>query len=263
MSSCVRAEDCDQDDDQGGSKAICAHVSRFELDRAAGVLLGSAAGDALGAGYEFDQVGPADPVMTGGGYFGWEPGEWTDDTEMAVCVAEEAAKGLLDPVAVGSRFLDWFNGGPRDVGNQTRAVLSTGSSPMLLRDQAAAYFRAHPHNAAGNGSLMRTGPLVLAAPGDDSKLGELARSVSELTHADPLPVTPAFSGAWASTARSARTASTAARDGLALLPEDRREFWAAAIEEATTRPPSSFHPQRVCRDGFPGGAGVGPADACS
>jgi len=107
-------------------------VSHAELDRAAGVLLGSAAGDALGAGYEFGPVGPADPAMVGGGYLGWEPGEWTDDTQMALCVAEEAATGFLDPAAVGARFLDWFSGGPRDVGNQTRVVLSAGGSPALL-----------------------------------------------------------------------------------------------------------------------------------
>jgi ADP-ribosylglycohydrolase len=217
-------------------------VSHSELDRAAGVLLGSAAGDALGAGYEFDQVGPAHPAMTGGGYLGWEPGQWTDDTEMAVCVAEEAATGSLDPVAVGSRFLDWFNGGPRDVGNQTRAVLSAPGSPALLPAEAAAHFRAHPHNSAGNGSLMRTGPVVLAGFGDDSKLKELARSVSELTHADPL--TGDACVLWcAGIDRALREDRLdGARDGLALVPAGRREFWAAAIAEATTRPPSSFTP---------------------
>lgn len=51
-----------------------------QLDRAAGALIGSAAGDALGAGYEFKTPGPAHAEMVGGGAFGWAPGEWTDDT---------------------------------------------------------------------------------------------------------------------------------------------------------------------------------------
>src|SRR5689334_16680892 len=64
-----------------------------QLDRAIGALLGTAAGDALGAPYEFAPPrGPElDVVMTGGR--GWEPGEWTDDTSMAIAIAEAAATG--------------------------------------------------------------------------------------------------------------------------------------------------------------------------
>ena len=65
--------------------------------------------------------------MIGGGLGNWDPGEWTDDTQLAVCVAEEAATGNLDPVSVGGRFLAWFEGGPADVGIQTRSVLSAAT----------------------------------------------------------------------------------------------------------------------------------------
>ena len=66
-----------------------------QLDRAVGVLLGTAAGDALGAPYEFGPPrGPElEVAMVGGGSFGWEPGEWTDDTSMAIAIAEVAATG--------------------------------------------------------------------------------------------------------------------------------------------------------------------------
>jgi ADP-ribosylglycohydrolase len=217
-------------------------VSHLELHRAAGALLGSAAGDALGAGYEFDPVGPADPAMVGGGYLAWEPGVRIDDTQMAICVAEEAATGALDPVAVGSRFLDWFNDGPRDVGNQIRAVLSASRSPEELAVRAAGHFRAHPNKAVGNGSLMRTGPAALTAIGDDSRLSELARSVSDLTHADPL--TGDACVLWCAVIDRAIRESRldGARDGLALVPARCREFWVGAIGEAATRPPSSFNP---------------------
>jgi len=57
-------------------------------DRAAGVLLASAAGDALGAGYEFTYPSPETVIaMIGGGPFDFEPGEWTDDTSMSIAVA--------------------------------------------------------------------------------------------------------------------------------------------------------------------------------
>ncbi|MGD0439025.1 MAG: ADP-ribosylglycohydrolase family protein [Acidimicrobiales bacterium] len=221
---------------------IDSHVTHLQLDRAAGVLLGSAAGDALGAGYEFISVGPADPAMVGGGYLDWEPGEWTDDTQMAICIAEEAATGFLDASAVACRFLDWFNHGPRDVGNQTAAVLSASPSPGDLPARAAEYLSSHPDKAAGNGSLMRTGPVALAAIGDDVKLARLARSVSELTHADPL--TGDACVLWCvGIDRAVRQGRLdGVRDGLALLPEVRRQFWADTIEEATEKRPSSFNP---------------------
>jgi ADP-ribosylglycohydrolase len=218
------------------------HVSYSELDRAAGVLVGSAAGDALGAGYELELTGPRDPDMIGGGPFGWEPGEWTDDTQMAICIAEEAASGQLDPVAVGSRFLDWFDGGPVDVGSQTGAVLSGSASPAMLPIEAAEYFRANPKRAAGNGSLMRTGPVALAGLGDDLRLSELARSVSELTHADPLAGDACVLWCVGIDRAIRQSRLDGVRDGLALLPDERRGLWADAIAKAETRAPSSFNP---------------------
>ena len=100
-------------------------------DRCAGVLLGLAAGDALGAGYELSTPPRGDARMKGGGLGHWEPGEWTDDTQMALCIAEEAATGHLDPRAVAGRFLDWYRSGPADVGAQTGAVLSRASALLL------------------------------------------------------------------------------------------------------------------------------------
>lgn len=122
-------------------------LSVAQLDRAAGVLLGTAAGDALGAGYEFSYpAADAQIDLIGGGPFGFAPGEWTDDTSMTIAVARVSATGAdlresaaLDAVAAG--FGEWFAGGPRDVGNQTRAVLahnSTTAAQMQARAAAGA-----------------------------------------------------------------------------------------------------------------------------
>src|SRR3712207_6159372 len=75
---------------------VTARLSAAQSDRAAGVLLAMAAGDALGAGYEFGPpLGPEVPVlMAGGGFLGWAPGEWTDDTSMAMTIAEVSAEGV-------------------------------------------------------------------------------------------------------------------------------------------------------------------------
>ena len=109
-------------------------LSSAQTDRACGVLLGAACGDALGAGYEFGSapLPPAGiaPEMIGGGLGGFAPGEWTDDTAQAYAIAEVAATGAdlrseEALTAIARRFADWYAEGPPDVGIQTRAVMST------------------------------------------------------------------------------------------------------------------------------------------
>ncbi len=219
-------------------------------DRCAGVLVGLAAGDALGAGYEFTTPGPPpeEAAMNGGGALGWEPGEWTDDTQQAICIAEvlAAAPGQApDPLAVGQRLLDWYHAGPRDVGNQTRAVLSSCDDPAELSVTAQRFFEANPHSSAGNGSLMRTAPVALAfvrddGPGRDQRIAAAARAISALTHADPL--TGDACALWCigidRAVREGRLDGVA--DGLPLVPEERRRRWRGWIAEAKETPYASF-----------------------
>jgi ADP-ribosyl-[dinitrogen reductase] hydrolase len=160
-----------------------------QLDRAVGVLLGTAAGDALGARYECGPPrGPKlEVAMVGGGSFGWEPGEWTDDTSMAIAIAEVAATGAdlreeqaLD--AIVRRWHEWSQHA-KDVGVQTRSVLSRagrhGISAQTARKESAALHEI-TSRTAGNGSLMRTAPLALAYLDDEAALVEAASSCSSL-----------------------------------------------------------------------------------
>jgi ADP-ribosylglycohydrolase len=80
------------------------------LDRYRGCLLGMAAGDALGATLEFTTPGTFDPItdMVGGGPFRLAPGEWTDDTSMALCLADSLlACGGFDPLDQLKRYCRW------------------------------------------------------------------------------------------------------------------------------------------------------------
>src|ERR1700757_4665914 len=102
-------------------------LTTAQLDRACGVLLATAAGDALGAPYEFGPPrGPdLEVAMVGGGSFGWEPGEWTDDTSMAIAIAAVAAAGadLRTEYAhdvIATRWYEWSQDAT-DVGVQTRS----------------------------------------------------------------------------------------------------------------------------------------------
>lgn len=160
--------------------------------RVAGALVGSVVGDALGAPFEFGPAGafsrrfpaPARGVATemcGGGP--WRPGEWTDDTQMALLVAESLlAHPELDVADMFDRFRRWAAAGPQDVGIQTSAVLGSG----LPWDQAAAQHVASGARAAGNGSLMRTTPAAIRfAPAGSAATMDAARRISALTHGDP------------------------------------------------------------------------------
>ena len=109
-------------------------LTTAQRDRACGALLATAAGDALGAPYEFQPPrGPElEVAMVGGGGFGWEPGEWTDDTAMAIAIAEVAAtdKDLRDESAqdaIVARWHDWAQSA-KDVGVQTRSCPGRGRS---------------------------------------------------------------------------------------------------------------------------------------
>ena len=80
-------------------------------DRFRGCLLGLATGDALGTALEFKQPGAFTPIddMIGRGPFGLKPGQWTDDTSMALCLAASLIEtGGFDPLDQMQRYVRWF-----------------------------------------------------------------------------------------------------------------------------------------------------------
>ena len=116
-------------------------LTTAQLDRAIGALLGTAAGDALGAAYEFGPPrGPElEVAMVGGGSFGWGPGEWTDDTSMAIAIAEVAATGadLHEEEALDALVRRWheWSKHAKDVGMQTSSVLEPQADTDLRSDR--------------------------------------------------------------------------------------------------------------------------------
>jgi ADP-ribosylglycohydrolase len=210
-------------------------LDRAQTDRAAGALVGTATGDALGAGYEFGYPGPDTVIdMIGGGPFHFAPGEWTDDTSMTVAVAMVTATGRdlrtaegLDGVVAG--FLAWFNAGPKDVGSQTRLVLAT-------RDRTAAGMtataKAIPGRTAGNGSLMRTAAVGLAYLDDPDACVEAAQKVSDLTHADARAAQACQ--LWSLAIRHAvlHGSFDGVREYLRTADPEPAAFWGARLDEA-------------------------------
>ena len=170
-----------------GSQTEPVNLTPEQHDRARGAVLGAAAGDALGAGYEFGPPLPDDEIvlMKGGGTFDWAPGEWTDDTSMAVPILEAVARGPLDEQALDGIVATWAGWAEtaKDVGIQTRRVLA-GLPAHTAAEARASAKRVHDETgrSGGNGSLMRTAPVVLAHLDAPDELAAAARAVSELTH---------------------------------------------------------------------------------
>ncbi|GGV34776.1 ribosylglycohydrolase [Streptomyces longisporoflavus] len=165
------------------------HSDPDRAQRAAGALVGSAVGDALGAPFEFGLAGDFSarfPVpgrgeeMCGGA--GWDTGEATDDTQMALHVADSLlANAGLDLPDIFRRFQRWAAAEPKDIGLQTEDVLTNG----MPWDRAAQLHFQVNHRAAGYGSLMRatTAALYFARDGRAATM-DAARGIAALTHGD-------------------------------------------------------------------------------
>jgi ADP-ribosylglycohydrolase len=213
------------------------------------VLVGMAAGDALGAGYEFGPPLPAGTAvdMIGGGSFHWELGEWTDDTSMAMPIADAAAAGRHHPTApapdrIAAAWYEWSRSAP-DVGVQTSAVLGAAGRVGVptAADLRAASQRHHERSgrSGGNGSLMRTAPVALAYLDDEEGLVEAAASLSALTHWEPDAGEACV--LWCLAIRRAvLTGTLDARVGLAHLDAGRRAVWERRLEVAERSVPSDF-----------------------
>lgn len=235
------------------------HTVRMDLktDRARGVLIASASGDALGVPYEFGMraLEATGPVMHGGGLGPYAPGEWSDDTQMATSIMQ--AFTAFDPDseealdAITDNWIEWLHSGATDVGNQTRAVLSQltlGPGSAARARKAAKTLHAQTGRTAGNGSLMRTAPVALVA-GTLEEVAHRARRVSDLTHPDPLAGDACVLWCIAinKSVYSPRTGGLnlvreGLHEGIELLPVARRAGWTDWIKEAEDNPSGKFSP---------------------
>ncbi|MCU6482462.1 ADP-ribosylglycohydrolase family protein [Arthrobacter sp. A2-55] len=234
------------------------HFTPAQLDRAAGVLVATAAGDALGAGYEFGPaLSPSTAVtMKGGGPFGFAPAEWTDDTSMAITIATsvldafDAGHPAGGELALSTMVTGWqrWAAESKDVGAQTSSVLRR-TARLVAAGQVsyvAAFKASEAHHdahgqSAGNGSLMRTAPLALAylRPGNELALTRATGQVSRLTHheADASDACQL----WTAAIRHAvLTGELDVRVGLPLIGSDRAGLWRERIIAAETSQPRDF-----------------------
>jgi len=157
-----------------------------QRERYLGALLGLTCGDAVGTTVEFSRRGSFTPVtdMTGGGPFNLQPGQWTDDTSMALCLAESLlTRNGFDAHDQMTRYVNWWHWG---------YLSSTGTCfdiGMTVQDALAKFtVSGEPYSgssdpfSAGNGSLMRLVPVVLFAYPNVQQAIVLAGESSRTTH---------------------------------------------------------------------------------
>jgi ADP-ribosyl-[dinitrogen reductase] hydrolase len=164
------------------------------VDRYRGALLGLACGDALGTTLEFKPLGTFKPItgIIGGGPFRLKPGEWTDDTSMALCLAESLIERRgFDPVDQIRRYLRWYREGHLsstgrcfDIGNTTRNAL------MRFERTGEPYSGSTDPRSAGNGSIMRLAPVPLFFAGNPEEAIEMSGESSRTTHGAPTAIDP-------------------------------------------------------------------------
>jgi len=155
-------------------------------DRAIAALLGLAVGDAVGTTVEFQSPGSFSPVsdMVGGGPFNLQAGQWTDDTSMALCLADSLVESRgFDPSDQAERYCRWWQEGylsPTgkcfDIGNTTRTALAKH------RNEGKAYCGSTAPKSAGNGALMRLAPVAVAYANRPATAIVLAGESSRTTH---------------------------------------------------------------------------------
>lgn len=172
-------------------------VVPLDRDRFRGALVGLAAGDAVGTTLEFRKPGTFQPIddMVGGGPFGLTAGQWTDDTSMALCLAESIVEcaargnGELDPADQLTRYHRWWKDGHLsstgvcfDIGHTTTTAILRWKNERTVVDPVV------DQEAAANGSLMRLAPVPMRWAADPVLAGERSAESSRTTHPADRPV---------------------------------------------------------------------------
>ena len=161
-------------------------MTNLDRDRFIGALVGLAVGDALGTTLEFESPGTFDPIsdMMGGGPFGLAPGEWTDDTSLALCLADSLVQcQAFDPNDQIERYVMWYRDGLWsstghcfDIGITTKAALDAWELT------GEPYSSLEYGGSAGNGSVMRLAPVPMFYASNGADAVRYSGESSRTTH---------------------------------------------------------------------------------
>ncbi|MBM4413542.1 MAG: hypothetical protein FJ040_08895 [Chloroflexi bacterium] len=168
-----------------------AIAMRTLRDRYRGAMIGMAVGDAIGTTIEFSPAGTKSVYdMIGGGPFGLPAGAWTDDTSMALCLAESLIlQQEFDAVDQMRRYTWWHDRGYfSSIGRCFDIGITTSYALARFARDGRPYAGSTDEQSAGNGSLMRLAPIALMYGYDDALCAQYARDSSRTTHGAPQAV---------------------------------------------------------------------------
>lgn len=163
------------------------------LDKIKGTIYGQAIGDALGLGTEFmDDYDMAWKYPNGLTHYSeifqdhhrrrWEKGDWTDDTDMMLCIANAIIKDKgVNLSTIAQNFKDWACGTPMGIGANTYKVLMIGDYVEKPLDVSKKIWEMSRYHSAANGGLMRTSIVGLLP----NNVEQSAADICRLTHYDP------------------------------------------------------------------------------
>ena len=227
-----------------GSQSTLASIdtelngSALPRDRYLGCLVGLALGDALGAPLEFlsrDQIvatwGEVRDLL-GGGWLNVDPGEYTEDTQLAVTLAASIVSlGRVEPQDMARRFVAWLQAGPTDVGKLTRLAIRYHEQGLPWQEVGPRVCIDLIGRCAGNGSVMRCAPVGLLHALRPAQLIRDSILTSQLTHADPQPV-------WAAVAVNLAIAELLAGRRANLIPRVAAQIEEPRVQRALLQAPS-------------------------
>ena len=157
-----------------------------KIERYRGCLLGLAVGDAVGTTLEFQPPGTFEPIndMIGGGPFNLQPGEWTDDTSMALCLAESLIeKKGFDPIHQLQKYQQWYRQGHLSSTGRCFDIGGTVRQALWQFEQTGEPFCGSTDpRTAGNGSIMRLAPVPLFYAADPENAIAKSKDSSRTTH---------------------------------------------------------------------------------
>ena len=164
----------------------------MKQDAIIGGVMGVVIGDALGLPVQFMTKTEIrkNPItdMTGGGFFGLEPGAWSDDSSLTLCLAESLSEVGYNPEDIARRFVKWYRDGYMTPLGESFDIGGTTAIAMKRLIHGVAPFKAGPTDAEsnGNGSLMRILPATLFFSHEsDYTMIQRICEVSKITHGHP------------------------------------------------------------------------------
>lgn len=163
-------------------------ISKFQ-----GVILGAAVGDALTAPVQFlshDEIREQYlevREMLGGGWLHLRPGQFSDDTQMMLCVLESILEeGTFEVDRAVGKLLQWYKTKPKGIGKTTGASFKRLIKGENWRTASQKVYSKGPHSSAGNGALLRSLPIALRYSSDFASLVTHSSDSAMITHADPI-----------------------------------------------------------------------------